>query len=112
MAERRLPRPSEILPLIGRHDPSLSRQQARLNRCANIGDIRALARRRVPRAVFDYTDGAAGSEVTLRRSQEAYDRVEFTPRVLRDVSSIDLSTEMLGARSALPLPSVRPVLRG
>ncbi len=102
MAERRLPRPSEILPLIGRHDPSLSRQQARLNRCANIGDIRALARRRVPRAVFDYTDGAAGSEVTLRRSQEAYDRVEFTPRVLRDVSSIDLSTEMLGARSALP----------
>ncbi len=102
MAERRLPRPSEILPLIGRHDPLLSRQQARLNRCANIGDIRALARRRVPRAVFDYTDGAAGSEVTLRRSQEAYDRVEFTPRVLRDVSSIDLSTEMLGARSALP----------
>ncbi len=102
MAERRLLRPSEILPLIGRHDPSLSRQQARLNRCANIGDIRALARRRVPRAVFDYTDGAAGSEVTLRRSQEAYDRVEFTPRVLRDVSSIDLSTEMLGARSALP----------
>ncbi len=102
MAERRLPRPSEILPLIGRHDPSLSRQQARLNRCANIGDIRALARRRVPRAVFDYTDGAAGSEVTLRRSQEAYDRVEFTPRVLRDVSSVDLSTEMLGARSALP----------
>ncbi len=102
MAERRLLRPSEILPLIGRRDPSLSRHQARLNRCANIGDIRALARRRVPRAVFDYTDGAAGSEVTLRRSQEAYDRVEFTPRVLRDVSSIDLSTEMLGARSALP----------
>jgi len=102
MVERRLPRPSEILPLIGRRDRSLTRLQARLERCASIGDIRELARRRVPRSVFDYTDGAAGSELTLRRSVEAYSRVEFTPRVLRDVSSVDLSVEMLGRRSALP----------
>lgn len=102
MVDRRLPRPSEILPLIGRRDRSLTRLQARLERCASIGDIRDLAKRRVPRSVFDYTDGAAGSELTLRRSVDAYARVEFTPRVLRDVSSVDLSTRMLGQRSALP----------
>lgn len=102
MVDRRLPRPSEILPLIGGRDRSLTRRQARLERCASIGDVRALAMRRVPRSVFDYTDGAAGSELTLRRSVEAYSRVEFTPRVLRDVSEVDCSVEMLGQRSSLP----------
>jgi len=74
----------------------------RLERCADVADVRALARRRVPPAVFDYTDGAAGSESTLRRSRNAYARVEFTPRVLRDVSQVDLSTTMLDVRSELP----------
>ena len=102
MVQRRLPRWDEISPLIGRRDPSLSRLQHRLERCASIGDIRALARRRVPPAVFDYVDGAAGSETTLRRSRQAYARVQFTPRVLRDVSAVDLSRDLLGERSALP----------
>jgi L-lactate dehydrogenase (cytochrome) len=102
MVQRRLPRWDEISPLIGRRDPSMSRLQSRLERCASIGDVRALARRRVPPSVFDYVDGAAGTETTLRRSRQAYARVQFTPRVLRDVSEIDLSRELLGRRSALP----------
>lgn len=102
MTQRRLPRPGEILPLIGRRDPSLTRLQARLERCASIGDIRAMARRRVPRSVFDYTDGAAGSELSLSRSRRAYARVEFTPRVLRNVADVDPSVMMLGKRSELP----------
>ncbi len=102
MVNRRLLRWEEIAPLIGRRDPQLSRGQARLERCASIGDLRALARRRVPRAVFDYVDGAAGSETTLLRSRQAYARVQFQPRVLRDVSDVDLSVTMLGERSALP----------
>lgn len=102
MVQRRLPRWDEIAPLIGRRDPSLSRLQHRLERCASIGDVRALARRRVPPAVFDYVDGAAGSETTLRRSRQAYARVQFTPRVMRDVSDVDLSRDLLGVRSALP----------
>lgn len=61
-----------------------------------------MARRRVPRAVFDYVDGGAGSETSLNRSRACYARVEFTPRVLRDVSSVDLGVDMLGQRSALP----------
>jgi L-lactate dehydrogenase (cytochrome) len=99
---RRLPRPREILPLIGTPDRTKSRIQRRLARCGSIWDIRDLARTRVPPAVFDYTDGAAGSEATLDRSRRAYGRVEFTPRVLRDVSSVDTRVEMLGFPSALP----------
>lgn len=102
MTKRRLPRPAEIMPLIGRPDRSKSRLQRRLERCADVWDVRALARRRVPPAVFDYTDGAAGSEATLDRSRAAYGRVEFTPRVLRDVSAVDLRVSMLGQDSALP----------
>lgn len=102
MVQRRLPRWDEVSPLIGRRDPSLSRLQSRLERCASIGDMRALARRRVPPAVFDYVDGAAGTETTLRRSRQAYARVQFTPRVLRDVSAVDLSRDLLGRHSALP----------
>jgi len=102
MVQRRLPRPNEVLPLIGRRDGSLSRLQARLERCASIGDVREMARRRTPRSVFDYTDGSAGTESTLRRSRQAYARVEFQPRVLRNVADIDTSVSMLGQRSALP----------
>jgi L-lactate dehydrogenase (cytochrome) len=75
----------------------------RLARAATIGDLREIARRRVPRAVFDYTDGAAGAEISLRRSREAFERVEFRPSVLRDVSVVDTTTTILGAPSSLPL---------
>ena len=102
MVQRRLPRPNEVLPLIGRRDRSLSRLQARLERCASIGDVREMARRRTPRSVFDYTDGSAGTESSLRRSRQAYARVEFQPRVLRNVADIDTSVSMLGQRSSLP----------
>jgi L-lactate dehydrogenase (cytochrome) len=73
-----------------------------VQRAATIGELRALARRRTPRSVFDYTDGAAWDEISLRRSREAYSRVEFRPRVLRDVSEVDPSITVLGRRSALP----------
>jgi L-lactate dehydrogenase (cytochrome) len=75
----------------------------RLARAASIPDLRLLARKRAPRAVFDYTDGAAGDEISLRRSRAAFARVEFQPRVLRDVSSIDTTTTILGAAAQLPL---------
>ena len=68
-----------------------------------MADLRLLARRRAPRAVFDYTDGAAGEEIGLRRSRQAFGRVEFQPRVLRDVSEVDTSTTILGRPSTLPL---------
>jgi L-lactate dehydrogenase (cytochrome) len=102
MTARSRPRWSELAPLL-RPRLELNRTERRLARAASIRDLRLLARRRAPRAVFDYTDGAAGEEISLRRSRAAYSRVEFVPQVLRDVSSVDLSTTILGQRSAAPL---------
>lgn len=102
MMTRRWPRPSEILPLIGRRDAGVPRIVRRLQRCASIGDLRDVAHRRTPRAVFDYTDGAAMSEVSLRRARETFARVEFRPRVLRDVADVDTSIHALGLPNALP----------
>ena len=56
-----------------------------------------------PRAPFDYTDGAAEAEITLRRARQAFLDIEFRPGILRDVSSIDLSTDILGKTSSLPV---------
>jgi L-lactate dehydrogenase (cytochrome) len=70
---------------------------------ASVSDLRAIARRRAPRAVFDYADGAADTETGLRRSREAFARVELIPRTLRDVSSVDPSTTIFGRPASLPL---------
>lgn len=58
---------------------------------------------RAPRAVFDYVDGAAETETSLRRARQAYRDVEFQPRVLRNVADVDLSRSILGSRAAMPL---------
>jgi len=99
---RRLPRPSEILPLIGTVDRSRTRIERRLERCSSVWDVRAMARGRAPRAVFDYVDGAAMSETSLRRSRDAYRRVEFTPRVMRNVADVALGIDVLGQPNDLP----------
>jgi L-lactate dehydrogenase (cytochrome) len=74
----------------------------RLGRAHTIADLRAIAARRLPRAVFDYTDGAAEQEISLRRARESFARVEFHPRVLRDVSTADTGTTVFGRRWPLP----------
>jgi len=68
-----------------------------------VGDLRELARRRVPKAVFDYVDGGANEEISMDRTRDAFARAEFRPLILRDVSSVDLSTTILGERSSLPI---------
>jgi L-lactate dehydrogenase (cytochrome) len=102
MVRRRLPRPSELRPLLRRAPIAADSDERRLRHAANIADLRAIARRRVPRAVFDYTDGAADGELSLRRARAAFARVEFRPTVLRDVSHVDTTRELLGRRAALP----------
>ncbi|WP_345419965.1 alpha-hydroxy acid oxidase [Pseudonocardia xishanensis] len=102
MVQRRMPRPSELLPLLKPAPFVRDATARRLRRAASIDDLRTIARRRTPRAVFDYTDGAADGELSLNRARAAWNRVEFTPTVLRDVSTVDLGRDMLGARSALP----------
>jgi L-lactate dehydrogenase (cytochrome) len=101
--QRRLPRWSELRPLLRPRPVQLDPTQRRLARALTIADLRAAARRRTPRAVFDYTDGAAEAETSLRRAREAFERVEFRPRVLRDVTAVDTTTSVLGRPAALPL---------
>ena len=99
---RRLPRWSELRPLLGFRAPAVGRT-AKLAAAEDVLALRRLAARRTPRAAFDYVDGAAESETSLRRSRRAFRDVEFRPRVLRDVAEVDLSTTILGTPSALPV---------
>lgn len=75
---------------------------ATLARCLNIADLRQCARRRAHRASFDYLDGGADDEVTLRRNSEAYARLELHYRVLRAAATPDTSITLLGERLAVP----------
>lgn len=83
--------------------PTLNRTTARLAKAADIADVRRIARRVTPTGPFDYVDGAANSEESMRRNTEAYRNLELRPTVLRDVGEVDLSTEVFGQRSELPV---------
>lgn len=98
---RRVPRVHDLAPLMQFKKPQLG-AAAKLRRASTIWDLRDLAKRRTPKAPFDYTDGAAESEITLRRAREAFTNVEFRPGVLRNVETVDLSTTVMGRTSALP----------
>src|SRR3954449_948248 len=78
-------------------------EEARAARCGTIADLRAMARRSVPRPIFDYADGAAWDEVTARRNIAAFEDVTLHPLALTDVSSVDLRTTVLGGEIALPI---------
>ena len=101
--KRRLPRWSELRPLLRPRPIQLDPTDRRLARALTIADLRVAARRRTPRAVFDYTDGAAEAETSLRRARQAFERAQFHPRVLRDVTAVDTATTILGRPAALPL---------
>jgi len=81
----------------------ISRTKRLLRKAANVDDLRKLAKRRLPIGVFDYIDGGAEDEITLRRNVAAYKKVSFKPRVLRDMANIDTSTSLFGRRLAFPL---------
>src|SRR5689334_1550693 len=70
---------------------------------ASIEDLRQLARRRLPRALFDFIDGGAQDEVTLRRNCEDFHKIALVPRVLTDVSNRDQSVTVLGQTYRSPL---------
>lgn len=74
-----------------------------LSRAVNIDDLRRLARRRLPRVAFDYIDGGADSELTMRANCRAFDDVVFRPRSAVAMPSCDLRVRVLGTGLALPL---------
>jgi isopentenyl diphosphate isomerase/L-lactate dehydrogenase-like FMN-dependent dehydrogenase len=91
----------------------LLRPKPALERAQSVEDVRRLASRRVPRMTFDYIDGGAEDEVTLRRNTEAIERVTFVPRALAPTPDRDLAVEVMGERLELPVvlgPTGMPAL--
>jgi L-lactate dehydrogenase (cytochrome) len=98
---RRWPQWAEVKRFVG---PTLRfHERDPLARVHTVSDFERLARRRTPRPVFEYASGAAEGELSLRRSTEAFEDVVFHPHVLRDVSTVDPSTTILGRRVPMPL---------
>ena len=99
---RRLPAPGDLAALLRFKRPELNAKKRRLAAALTIEDLRRIAKRRTPKVAFDYADGAAEAETSLARARQAFEDIEFHPQVLRDVSRVDPSVEVLGGRSALP----------
>lgn len=102
MAKRQFPDPRQLAPLIKFKKPVFNAKLRRLNKALTIEDLRTIAQRRTPKAAFDYTDGAADNEISIQRARQAFQDIEFQPRILRDVSEVVLTSKVLGKESALP----------
>ena len=101
--KRRFPSPKDLLQLLRFRKPILNTRKRRLARALTIYDLRSIAKRRTPKAPFDYTEGAADSESSLNRARDAFEKLEFSPRILRNVKDIDLSVSMLGKTMSMPI---------
>ncbi|MDU0367247.1 alpha-hydroxy acid oxidase [Microbacterium sp. NPDC089180] len=102
MVQRQLPKVGELLELMQFKKPELDARKRRLDAALTIADLRTIAKRRTPKAAFDYTDGAAEGELSLDRARRAFEDVEFHPDILRPAADVDTSCEILGGPSALP----------
>ncbi|WP_166867973.1 MULTISPECIES: alpha-hydroxy acid oxidase [unclassified Salinibacterium] len=103
MVKRQFPRPAELLELMKFKKPEFNGTTRRLDSALTIADLRDIAKRRTPKAAFDYTDGAAEGELSLTRARQAFEDVEFSPRILRPAADVDMSSTILGGPSAYPL---------
>lgn len=99
---RQLPKPAEVLELLQFKKPEFNGKKRRLDAALTIDDLRRIAKRRTPAAAFDYTDGGAEGEISMRRARQAFEDVEFHPDILKPAPHVDTSTEVLGGLSALP----------
>src|SRR5689334_7775863 len=75
----------------------------RLRNCHNFHDFRELAQRRLPGPIFNYIDGGADDEATLRRNTASFERCDLVPNVLRGVETLDLSVSVMGQKLAMPV---------
>jgi L-lactate dehydrogenase (cytochrome) len=102
MVKRQVPKPAELAELMRFKKPTLNPTDRRLEKALTIADLRKIAKRRTPKAPFEYTEGAAEGELSLARARQAFEDVEFHPSILRYVPEVDTSREVLGGPSALP----------
>ncbi|AMM18821.1 alpha-hydroxy-acid oxidizing enzyme [Frondihabitans sp. PAMC 28766] len=102
MTQRQFPKPAELLEYMQFKKPELDGKKRRLGAALTIEDLRSIAKRRTPKAAFDYTDGSAEGEISIQRARQAFRDVEFHPQVLRDVANVDTSATVFGAKSSMP----------
>ncbi|WP_395244694.1 alpha-hydroxy-acid oxidizing protein [Agromyces sp. MMS24-K17] len=102
MVKRQMPNPRELAQLMRFKTPTANPTDRRLEKALTIADLRDIAKRRTPKAPFDYTEGAAEGELSLQRARQAFQDVEFHPSILRNVPVVDTTREVLGGTSALP----------
>ncbi len=102
MVKRQFPNPVELAKLMKFKAPELDGKKRRLESALTIYELRDIAKRRTPKAAFDYTDGSAEGELSLSRARQAFEDIEFHPSILRDVSKLDTTTQILGGTSAMP----------
>ena len=102
MVQRQVPKPADVFELLQFKKFEFNGRKRRLAAALTIHDLRRIAKRRTPAAAFDYTDGAADGELSLRRARQAFEDIEFHPSILRDVSHVDTTARILGGSSALP----------
>jgi L-lactate dehydrogenase (cytochrome) len=99
---RQVPAVRDLAALIRFKRPEVDLTTRRLSAALTIEDLRAIARRRTPKAAFDYTEGAAEAEISLARARQAFRDIEFHPEILRDVSHVKTGWDILGSPVALP----------
>lgn len=108
MVTRQFPKPAELFDLVKFQVPEFDSTRRKLRRALSIQDLRTLAKRRTPKAPFDYTDGAAEEEISLGRARQAFRDIEFHPQILRGSSDVDTSCEIFGGPSAWPF-AIAPI---
>jgi len=103
LVARHFPRPRDFAPLLAFKKLELNAKRRRLQAALTIYDLRDIAKRRTPRAPFDYTDGAAEAELSIFRARQAFEDIEFHPSILQDVTAVNASRNVLGGPSELPI---------
>jgi isopentenyl diphosphate isomerase/L-lactate dehydrogenase-like FMN-dependent dehydrogenase len=102
-SKRQFPDMPHFLGLIAWKLPTIRRTKEKINKAITIYDLQKLAKKKVPRATYDYVEGGAQREISYQRSADAFTNLEFNVRVLRNISSIDTSTEVFGKNVDLPI---------
>ena len=100
--KRRVPRVRDLAPLIQFKRPQFDATRRRLDAALTIQDLRQIAKRRTPKAAFDYADGAAEDELSIERARQAFRDIEFHPTILRDVTNVTAGWNVLGQPVVLP----------
>ncbi len=100
--KRRIPKVRDLAPLLQFRRPQFNRTQRRLAAALTIEDLRRIAKRRTPKAAFDYTDGAAEDELSIERARQAFRDIEFHPTILRNVTNVTAGWNVLGQPVVLP----------